>query len=327
MAIFIFSRFLEVVSEKAPFQTYLQSFGISHWLMPWVEFKVPVRCLGLYGALSCFLQWDVSVSLFPPSMDQRLLPARPPTPPLGHQSVWRASAQRLLWQVSPFPLTRTGRACLVHPWALMPPPAVSGAQGLATTVTSHVSGKSHWGHVTLHSSKYTFCGLCFSTTVTDAFSTWSPYGSCRASWPPSSLFFSLTVFSQVPSPAWNACSPEAVMSAFINHTPSSQRTGSTNRSRLGQSLSVASFPEPTDPSNVGLPPSRKGLRVLRNSVWGRKANKSFSPTRYPAQYVVFALFKIILNFPSGPVVKNLPANVENVGLIPGLGKFHMLLGN
>ena len=34
MDIFIFSRFLEVVSEKAPFQTYLQSFGISHWLMP-----------------------------------------------------------------------------------------------------------------------------------------------------------------------------------------------------------------------------------------------------------------------------------------------------
>ena len=135
MAIFIFSRFLEVVSEKAPSQTYLQSFGISHWLMPWVEFKVPVRCLGLYGALSCFLQWDVSVSLFPPSMDQKLLPAPPPTPLLGHKSVWRASAQRLLWQVSPFPLTRTGRACLVHPWALMPPPAVSGAQSLATTVT------------------------------------------------------------------------------------------------------------------------------------------------------------------------------------------------
>ena len=117
------------------------------------------------------------------------------------------------------------------------------------------------------------------------------------------------------------------MSAFINHSPSSQRTGSTNRSRLGQSLSVASFPEPTDPSNVCLPPSRKGLRVLRNSVWGRKANKSFSPTPYPAQYVVFALFKIILDFPGGPVVKNLPANVENVGLIPGLGKFHMLLGD
>ena len=135
MAIFIFSRFLEVVSEKAPSQTYLQSFGISHWLMPWVEFKVPVRCLGLYGALSCFLQWDVSVSLFPPSVDQRLLPAPSLTPLLGHKSVWRASAQRLLWRVSPFPLTRTGQACLVHPWALMPPPAVSGAQGLATTVT------------------------------------------------------------------------------------------------------------------------------------------------------------------------------------------------
>ena len=37
-----------------------------------------------------------------------------------------------------------------------------------------------------------------------------------------SFFFPLTIFSQVPSPVWNACSPEAVMSAFINHTPSSQ---------------------------------------------------------------------------------------------------------
>ena len=44
-------------------------------------------------------------------------------------------------------------------------------------------GKSHWGHVTLHSSKYTFCGLCFSTTVTDAFSTWSPYGPASSPMP------------------------------------------------------------------------------------------------------------------------------------------------
>ena len=30
------------------------------------------------------------------------------------------------------------------------------------------------------------------------------------------------------------------------------------------------------------------------------------------------------DFPGGPVVKNLPANAENTGLIPGLGMAHML---
>ena len=29
------------------------------------------------------------------------------------------------------------------------------------------------------------------------------------------------------------------------------------------------------------------------------------------------------DFPGGPVVKNPPANARNVGLIPGLGRFHM----
>ena len=33
------------------------------------------------------------------------------------------------------------------------------------------------------------------------------------------------------------------------------------------------------------------------------------------------------DFPRGPVVKNLPANVGDMGSIPGLGRFHMLWGN
>ena len=33
------------------------------------------------------------------------------------------------------------------------------------------------------------------------------------------------------------------------------------------------------------------------------------------------------DFLSGLVVKNLPANVGDMGLIPGLGRFHMLQGN
>ena len=33
------------------------------------------------------------------------------------------------------------------------------------------------------------------------------------------------------------------------------------------------------------------------------------------------------DFPGGPVVKNLPANAREVGLIPCLGKFRLLRGN
>jgi len=33
------------------------------------------------------------------------------------------------------------------------------------------------------------------------------------------------------------------------------------------------------------------------------------------------------DFPGGPVVKIPPANVGDVGLIPGLRRFHMLQGN
>ena len=33
------------------------------------------------------------------------------------------------------------------------------------------------------------------------------------------------------------------------------------------------------------------------------------------------------DFPSAPVVKNLLVNAGDMGLIPGLGRFHMLLSN
>ena len=35
----------------------------------------------------------------------------------------------------------------------------------------------------------------------------------------------------------------------------------------------------------------------------------------------------ILGFPGGPVFKNPPCNVGNMGLIPGPGRFHMLWNN
>ena len=34
-----------------------------------------------------------------------------------------------------------------------------------------------------------------------------------------------------------------------------------------------------------------------------------------------------LDFPGGPVVKNLPAKAVDMGSIPGLGSFHLLRGN
>ena len=37
--------------------------------------------------------------------------------------------------------------------------------------------------------------------------------------------------------------------------------------------------------------------------------------------------KEIQDFPSGPVVKNLPANAGDLGLIPGLGRYHVPRGN
>ena len=35
----------------------------------------------------------------------------------------------------------------------------------------------------------------------------------------------------------------------------------------------------------------------------------------------------IKSFPGGPVVKNIPANAGDIGLIPGLGRFHIPWGN
>ena len=36
---------------------------------------------------------------------------------------------------------------------------------------------------------------------------------------------------------------------------------------------------------------------------------------------------LVSDFPDGTVVKNPPTNAGDVGLIPGLGRFHMLWGN
>ena len=35
---------------------------------------------------------------------------------------------------------------------------------------------------------------------------------------------------------------------------------------------------------------------------------------------------MLLDFPGGPVVKNVPANAGDMGVIPALGRSHMLWG-
>ena len=37
--------------------------------------------------------------------------------------------------------------------------------------------------------------------------------------------------------------------------------------------------------------------------------------------------RFMLDFPSGPVIKNPPASAGDMGLIPGLRRLHMLWGN
>ena len=49
-------------------------------------------------------------------------------------------------------------------------------------------------------------------------------------------------------------------------------------------------------------------------------------------FLINLLLKLIvkeymLDFPVGPVVKNLPANAGDMGSIPGVGRFHMLQSN
>ena len=41
----------------------------------------------------------------------------------------------------------------------------------------------------------------------------------------------------------------------------------------------------------------------------------------------FCYASILLGIPTGPVVKNLPANAGYTGLIPALGRSHMPYGN
>jgi len=44
-------------------------------------------------------------------------------------------------------------------------------------------------------------------------------------------------------------------------------------------------------------------------------------------YYLFILKLINLDFPGGPVVKNLTANTEDMGSVPALGGLHMPWGN
>ena len=50
-------------------------------------------------------------------------------------------------------------------------------------------------------------------------------------------------------------------------------------------------------------------------------------THGPTEVCLKHLITKVLDFPGGPVVKNLPCNAGDTGLIPGAGRFHMPRGN
>ena len=69
----------------------------------------------------------------------------------------------------------------------------------------------------------------------------------------------------------------------------------------------------SDTARTVLP--REGLDAGRDSQWARVLQD---------QRMTSYLQK---DFPGGIVVKNLPANAGNMGLIPGSGRFHMARGS
>ena len=47
---------------------------------------------------------------------------------------------------------------------------------------------------------------------------------------------------------------------------------------------------------------------------------------WPKETLMLTFKNVLVGFPSGPAAKNPPASTEDVGVIPGLGRFHMLRG-
>ena len=69
--------------------------------------------------------------------------------------------------------------------------------------------------------------------------------------------------------------------------------------------------------------SRLGRGVFLASGVGRGLGCCWSTMHRTAPLPPRTIKNDPVDFPGGPVVENLPANVEDVGLIPGLGRFHM----
>ena len=69
---------------------------------------------------------------------------------------------------------------------------------------------------------------------------------------------------------------------------------------------------------------------LRNPHWTVYKSTTLSVYSFFFFFFFFQYFSTYLqlvekvgNFPGGPVVKNLPANPGDMGLVPGPGRFHM----
>ena len=79
----------------------------------------------------------------------------------------------------------------------------------------------------------------------------------------------------------------------------------------------------------------------RQALWSSNSGYTYSPQRTRQRaiqynhfdnntmtyYWIFVKKSDLQGYPGGPVVKNLPGNAGDTGLMPGLGRFHMPRGN
>jgi len=59
----------------------------------------------------------------------------------------------------------------------------------------------------------------------------------------------------------------------------------------------------------------------------RKKETGYSLEQLASSFHQVRIIRKSLDFPEGPLVKNPPANAEDMGSIPGPGRFHMPSGN
>ena len=112
-----------------------------------------------------------------------------------------------------------------------------------------------------------------------------------------------------------------------NSAPAPGQYGvSPHRVTLFESLSHPNLPvEPESGSTGGWLLTGTGVHLGKEVL--RDLGENLVTHKITLYSPVLGLKTIISRFPGGPVIKNLPANVGDTGLSPGLGRFHMLWGH